>query len=88
MPILNTLLAFQASVQDCTQLKDVGGVLFKCKSFCNNMLTKLGVRLEDKSSGLVWKLVDPKDLEQEMEQKDLKQQQKEEDKAATKAEKD
>ena len=75
-------------MQDRTQSNDVGGVLFKCNSFCNNMLENLGVRLEDKSSGLVWNLMDPKELEKEMEQKELEKQQNEEEKEAAKAEKD
>ena len=61
-------------MQDHTRLKDVGGFLNKCNSFCDDVLTKLGVRLDDKSSRLVWKIVDLKEIKKEMEQKDLKQQ--------------
>ena len=57
--------------QNILSVKGVGGVLNKCGSFCSNVLEKLGVRLEDKSSRLEWKVVDPKELKKEMEQKEL-----------------
>lgn len=87
-PILDALLAFRSSVRDRARSKDVGGVLNECDSFRDDVLAKLGVRLEDKSSGSVWKLVDPKELEKEMEQKELERRRKEEEKAAAKAEKE
>eukprot|EP00549_Striatella_unipunctata_P022153 CAMPEP_0118722864 /NCGR_PEP_ID=MMETSP0800-20121206/31666_1 /TAXON_ID=210618 ORGANISM="Striatella unipunctata, Strain CCMP2910" /NCGR_SAMPLE_ID=MMETSP0800 /ASSEMBLY_ACC=CAM_ASM_000638 /LENGTH=588 /DNA_ID=CAMNT_0006631189 /DNA_START=51 /DNA_END=1817 /DNA_ORIENTATION=+ len=68
-PVLNALLEFRSKVRDCARQKDVGGVLSECDAFRDDALPELGIRLEDKSSGSVWKLASPEELLREREQK-------------------
>lgn len=70
-PVLNALMDFRMQVREQARSKDVLGVLNQCDVFRDDVLPKLGIRLEDKSGGKsVWKLADPEELERERKQKE------------------
>ena len=75
-PILDALMEFRSNVRDKARSKDSQGVLAECDAFRDVNLPPLGVRLEDKATGSVWKLMDPKDIEQLEEEKKRKEQEK------------
>jgi len=75
-PILNALMSFRANVRDKARAKDIGGVLGECDSFRDEKLPPLGVRLEDKADGSVWKLMDPKEILAQIEEKKRKDDEK------------
>jgi len=65
-PILDALAAFRDDVRRADDLK---AVLAKCDALRDDVLPDLGVRLEDKGSGSVWKLDDPDALRAEKARK-------------------
>ena len=75
-PILDALMDFRSNVRDKARAKDIGGVLGECDSFRDEALPPLGVRLEDKATGSVWKLMDPKEIEQQELEKKRKEEEK------------
>jgi len=85
-PVLDALMEFRASVRDRARTKDVGGVLDQCDSFRDNTLPALGIRLEDKADGSVWKLADPEELLREQQQREAEAERKAEEKALKAAE--
>lgn len=84
-PILNALMTFRSNVRDKARAKDVGGVLGECDIFRDEALPPLGVRLEDKANGSVWKLMDPKEIMAQIAEKKRKEDEKKEAAAAAKA---
>ncbi|KAL7562197.1 hypothetical protein ACA910_013454 [Epithemia clementina (nom. ined.)] len=85
-PVLDALMAFRSAVRDKARNKDLTGILELCDHFRDEALVPLGVRLEDKSDGSVWKLANPADLLREMEQRNSEIERKAEEKAAKEAE--
>ena len=85
-PVLDALMSFRSAVREKARNKDLSGVLELCDSFRDEALPQLGVRLEDKSDGSVWKLANPDDLRREMEQRKAEMERKAEEKAAKDAE--
>ena len=81
-PVLDALMEFRASVRDQARKGDTSAILKLCDMFRDEALPPLGVRLEDKSDGSVWKLANPADLVREMEQKKVEEDRKAEIKAA------
>jgi cysteinyl-tRNA synthetase len=75
-PVLDALMGFRAAVRDKARSQDIGAVLGLCDEFRDSLLPPLGIRLEDKADGSVWKLADPAELIREMEQRDLEVQRK------------
>lgn len=82
-PVLDSLLDFRSAVRDQARAGNTQGVLKECDTFRDDALPPLGIRLEDKAGGSVWKLADPAELLREKEQKKLEDQRR----AAEKAEK-
>ncbi|EEC50338.1 predicted protein [Phaeodactylum tricornutum CCAP 1055/1] len=80
-PVLDALMNFRAAVRDKARSQDVGGVLDLCDAFRDLHLPNLGIRLEDKADGSVWKLADPAELLREMEQKEAEATRRAEEKA-------
>merc|ERR1712087_791040 len=62
---------FRSNVRDKAREKNTGAIL--------------GVRLEDKTTGSVWKLMDPKEILAQMEEKKRKEEEKKQAAAAAKA---
>jgi cysteinyl-tRNA synthetase len=85
-PVLDALMNFRSVVREKARSKDTAGVLDLCDSFRDTVLPPMGIRLEDKAAGPVWKLADPKELMLEMEQKVAEALRKAEKKAETAAE--
>jgi cysteinyl-tRNA synthetase len=54
-PILDALMEFRAKVRDAARTGDQSTVLKLCDLFRDEMLPPLGVRLEDKKDGSIWK---------------------------------
>ena len=80
-PVLDALMEFRSSVREKARSNDVGGVLGLCDTFRDNILPPLGIRLEDRTDGSVWKLADPEELIKEMMQKELEAKRKAEENA-------
>lgn len=80
-PVLDALMTFRSAVRDKARSKDAGGVLDECDGFRDNILPPLGIRLEDKTDGSIWKLADPQELIREMEQRQAEAERKAEEKA-------
>lgn len=80
-PVLDSLMEFRAAVREKARSKDVGGVLAECDAFRDAKLPPLGIRLEDKADGSVWKLADPAELILEMQQREAEAERKAEEKA-------
>jgi cysteinyl-tRNA synthetase len=80
-PVLDALMTFRSSVRDKARQKDISGVLQECDGFRDTNLPPLGIRLEDKADGSVWKLADPAELIQEMLQREAEAERKAEEKA-------
>jgi cysteinyl-tRNA synthetase len=85
-PVLDALMEFRSAVRDKARSKDIGAVLGLCDHFRDSLLPPLGIRLEDKKDGSVWKLADPAELIREMEQRELEIQRKAEEKLSKAAE--
>ena len=85
-PVLDALMDFRSAVREKARSKDIGGVLGECDDFRDTKLPPLGIRLEDKANGPVWKLADPEELVREMEQKQAEAERKAELKAQKEAE--
>jgi cysteinyl-tRNA synthetase len=85
-PVLDALMAFRSAVREQARTGDTGAILKLCDHFRDEALPPLGVRLEDKSEGSVWKLASPADLLREMEQKKAEEERKVAVKAAKAAE--
>jgi cysteinyl-tRNA synthetase len=79
-PVLDALMEFRSAVRDKARSKDIDAVLGLCDHFRDTLLPPLGIRLEDKKDGSVWKLADPAELIREMEQRELEIQRKAEEK--------
>jgi len=75
-PVLDALLAFRSSVREMGRTGNIQGVLMACDYFRDEQLVPLGIRLEDKADGSVWKLADPKTLQLEQEQKRVEAERK------------
>jgi cysteinyl-tRNA synthetase len=80
-PVLDALMDFRSSVREKARSKDIDAVLGLCDGFRDKLLPPLGIRLEDKTDGSVWKLADPVELVKEMMQKELEVQRRAEEKA-------
>lgn len=90
-PVLDALMEFRSSVREKARTKDATGVLQECDDFRDNKLPPLGIRLEDKATGSVWKLADPAELILEMQQRQAEAERKaqeKEEKAAEAAKKE
>jgi cysteinyl-tRNA synthetase len=85
-PVLDALMEFRSAVRDKARNNDIGAVLGLCDHFRDSLLPPLGIRLEDKKDGSVWKLADPAELVREMEQRELEIQRKAEEKLLKAAE--
>jgi cysteinyl-tRNA synthetase len=85
-PVLDALMEFRSAVRDKARSKDIDAVLGLCDHFRDTLLPPLGIRLEDKKDGSVWKLADPAELIREMEQRELEVQRKAEEKLLKAAE--
>lgn len=85
-PVLDALLEFRSAVRDKARNNDTSGILGACDDFRDSKLPPLGIRLEDKTEGSIWKLADPEELLREMEYKDAEKKRKEEEKANKAAE--
>jgi cysteinyl-tRNA synthetase len=71
-PVLDSLMEFRSAVRSKARTNNSGpAVLELCDDFRDKLLPPLGIRLEDKAGGSVWKLADPAELIKEMEQKIL-----------------
>lgn len=81
-PVLDSLMSFRSAVREKARNKDIEGILQLCDQFRDEALPPLGVRLEDKTDGSVWKLANPADLLREMEQRKAEMERKAEEKAA------
>lgn len=87
-PMLDALMTFRSNVRDRAREKDISAVMKECDIFRDDVLPELGVRLEDKTTGSVWKLADPQELMKEREMKELEKKRKAEEKALAKAAKE
>lgn len=85
-PVLDALVAFRSAIRDKARNSDVSAILQLCDHFRDEALPPLGIRLEDKSDGSVWKLGNPADLVLEVQQKKAEAERKAEAKAARQAE--
>lgn len=77
-PVLDVLQTFRQSVRDLRN--DPSALLQACDDLRDEHLAKLGIRLEDKGGGSLWKLVDPAELLLEIEQKKAEADRKAEEK--------
>lgn len=85
-PVLDALMEFRSAVRDAARQQDVAKILEFCDDFRDSKLPLLGIRLEDKTDGSVWKLADPQDLIREMQQRQAEAERKAEEKATKAAE--
>lgn len=85
-PVLDAVQEFRSAVRDQARSGDTSAVLAACDDFRDRQLPPLGVRLEDKADGSIWKLADPAELMLELEQKKAEAQLKADEKAAKAAE--
>ena len=81
-PILDALMKFRSRVRAAGRSGAMNDVLQECDSFRDNVLPELGIRLEDKPDGSVWKLADPEELRREKEMKEQEAARKAAEKAA------
>jgi cysteinyl-tRNA synthetase len=81
-PILDAVQEFRSVVRDKARSGDSGAVLRACDDFRDVQLPPLGIRLEDKPDGSIWKLADPAALQLEQEQKRAEAKLKADEKAA------
>lgn len=81
-PVLDAVQEFRSTVRDKARSGDTGAVLSSCDDFRDRLLPPLGIRLEDKPDGSIWKLVDPAEVMLELEQKRAEAQFKAGEKAA------
>jgi len=81
-PYLDALTSFRETVRVAAIGKDMSGVLKAADALRDDVLPDLGVRMEDKGSGVdcvsVWKLDDPAKMRMEREQKEAAKRAKEE----------
>ena len=68
-PLLDALSNFRDGVRGAGRTQDTAGVLRLCDELRDLVLPELGVRLEDKGAGSVWKLDDPEVLRAERARK-------------------
>jgi cysteinyl-tRNA synthetase len=80
-PVLDALMKFRSNVREKARSNDIDAVMGLCDDFRDKLLPPLGIRLEDKTDGSVWKLADPEELVKEMMQKELEAQRKAQEKA-------
>ncbi|KAM3568751.1 hypothetical protein VYU27_009136, partial [Nannochloropsis oceanica] len=80
-PVLDVVASFRDALRAAAIEKDAGKVLELCDSLRDSLLPPLGVRLEDKDGGSIWKLVDPSVLMKEKAQKETEEKRKQELKA-------
>jgi cysteinyl-tRNA synthetase len=85
-PVLDAVQEFRSTVRDKARSGDTSAVLAACDTFRDTQLPPLGIRLEDKPDGSIWKLADPAEVMLEMEQKKAEAQAKADEKAAKAAE--
>lgn len=90
-PYLDALSDYRVAVRKAARKGDVGAVLRATDAIRDEVLPRLGVRLEDKGAGddvsSIWKLDDPAVLEAERLQKEQTRKLKEEQKAEEQARK-
>jgi len=83
-PILDMLMEFRSKVREHARsnAKETSAklILEECDKFRDNELPLLGIRLEDKPTGSLWKLDDPEVLKKEREMKLAELKRKEEEK--------
>jgi cysteinyl-tRNA synthetase len=79
-------MTFRSTVRENARTQNLAGVLQECDDFRDNQLPPLGIRLEDKTDGSVWKLADPAELLLEMQQRQAEAERKAEEKARRDAE--
>jgi cysteinyl-tRNA synthetase len=82
-PVLDALQTFRQAVRGLRN--DPQALLTACDDLRDEHLAKLGIRLEDKGGGSLWKLVDPSELMLEMAQKKAEAERKAEEKQKAKA---
>merc|ERR1711862_952458 len=91
-PILDMLMDFRSKVREHARsnAKDTSAklILDECDNFRDNELPLLGIRLEDKPAGSLWKLDDPEVLKKERELKLAEEKRKEEEKLQKQREKE
>ena len=90
-PLLDAVAAFRDEIRVAGRQGDTKKILELCDALRDDVLPELGIRLEDKASGSVWKLEDPETLRAEKQLKALELANKEEAKrldAAKKAAKE
>lgn len=87
-PVLDALMNFRTQVRAQARNKDVTGVLQECDKFRDEILPALGIRLEDKDGGSVWKLEDPAELLRQREAERLRKEEEQGKKAAEAARKE
>jgi cysteinyl-tRNA synthetase len=82
-PVLDVLMDFRSAVREKARANDISGILQLCDAFRDEQLPPLGIRLEDKKDGSVWKLADynAEEFQREMEQKQAEASRKAEEKA-------
>jgi cysteinyl-tRNA synthetase len=85
-PVLDAVMSFRSNVRESARKQGASDVLRECDDFRDRQLPPLGIRLEDKSDGSVWKLADPAELLLEMQQKQAEAERKAEEKARREAE--
>eukprot|EP00475_Leptophrys_vorax_P033433 TRINITY_DN5250_c0_g1_i2.p1 TRINITY_DN5250_c0_g1~~TRINITY_DN5250_c0_g1_i2.p1 ORF type:complete len:527 (-),score=139.93 TRINITY_DN5250_c0_g1_i2:1264-2844(-) len=83
-PFVDSISEFRQEIRSIARSQNHKEYLEVCDVFRNQKLVTLGVRLEDKVEGSVWKLVDPAELKEEMEKKAEQGDQKAKEKAASK----
>jgi cysteinyl-tRNA synthetase len=79
-PYLDALCDFRDSIRSMAKEKKQMEYLDLCDSLRDDQLSNLGLRLEDKAEKSVWKLVDPKELKEEIMKKKQEQAQKKREK--------
>lgn len=85
-PVLDAVQSFRTIVRDKARQNDASGVLQQCDIFRDQQMPPLGIRLEDKAEGSVWKLADPAELLLEQQQREAEAERKAEEKARRDAE--
>eukprot|EP01132_Coremiostelium_polycephalum_P001247 gene1247-1573_t len=68
-PILDALTNFRTQIRSFAIAKETGNILQACDNLRDEILPLLGVKIDDKPTGAVWKLEDKEVLRKEVEQK-------------------
>jgi cysteinyl-tRNA synthetase len=87
-PFLNAITQFREDVRSFTRQKETGKVLEVCDKLRDEVLPLLGVRLEDRPEGAIWKLGDKAEMLKELELKKAAEQEKAAAKQRAKEEKE